>query len=119
WNEFECGSNYARSMASYSLLNAFSGFEYNLVEHRIGFNPQRIIDGNFTAFWSLGSGWGTFVMEPGRLQLILLGGELCLDVIGLPASVGKSVEQVQLDGCELIYTIRGQALLFDSRVDMK
>ena len=26
WNEFECGSNYARSMASYALLNAFSGF---------------------------------------------------------------------------------------------
>ena len=23
WNEFECGSNYARSMASYALLNAF------------------------------------------------------------------------------------------------
>ena len=31
WNEFECGSNYARSMASYSLLNAFSGFQFDMV----------------------------------------------------------------------------------------
>ena len=28
-NEFECGSNDARSMASYVLLNAFSRFEFN------------------------------------------------------------------------------------------
>ncbi|RME61552.1 MAG: hypothetical protein D6790_07615, partial [Caldilineae bacterium] len=29
WNEFECGSNYARSMASYALLLAFSGFRFD------------------------------------------------------------------------------------------
>jgi len=39
WNEFECGSNYARSMANYALLLAMSGFEYNMAEGRIGFDP--------------------------------------------------------------------------------
>ena len=29
WNEIECGSNYARSMASFALLPLFSGFRYD------------------------------------------------------------------------------------------
>jgi uncharacterized protein (DUF608 family) len=33
WNEIECGSNYARSMASYALLNAFSGFSFDMSRH--------------------------------------------------------------------------------------
>ena len=37
WNEFECGSSYARSMASYALLNAFSGFEFDMRQGYIGF----------------------------------------------------------------------------------
>ncbi|WP_202865884.1 GH116 family glycosyl hydrolase [Paenibacillus contaminans] len=40
WNEFECGSNYARSMASYSLLLTYSGFEYDMTVKRIFFNPN-------------------------------------------------------------------------------
>ncbi len=39
WNEFECGSNYARSMASYALLNAFSGFEFDMVQHADRLQP--------------------------------------------------------------------------------
>lgn len=41
WNELECGSNYARSMASYSLLLTCSGFEYDGVRKRIGFLPLK------------------------------------------------------------------------------
>ncbi|MDH4180347.1 MAG: non-lysosomal glucosylceramidase, partial [Armatimonadota bacterium] len=37
WNEFECGSNYARSMASYALLNAFSGFTFDMPRGLVGF----------------------------------------------------------------------------------
>jgi len=67
WNEFECGSNYARSMASYALLNAFSGFEYNMVEGMIGFNPIEIKNGEFTCFWSLEPAWGLVEIRPFNL----------------------------------------------------
>jgi hypothetical protein len=76
WNEFECGSNYARSMASYALLLAFSGFEFNMVEGMLGFNPIKIPDGYFKCFWSLDSGWGTFEMQPERVELRVLYGKL-------------------------------------------
>jgi hypothetical protein len=32
WNEYECGSYYARAMASYALLMAYSGFRYSAAE---------------------------------------------------------------------------------------
>jgi len=31
WNEFECGSHYARSMASWGLITALSGYEFDLL----------------------------------------------------------------------------------------
>ena len=63
WNEFECGSNYARSMASYALLNAFSGFSFDLVQGMLGFDPVRSPQGKFRCFWSLDSGWGDVNIE--------------------------------------------------------
>ena len=64
WNEFECGSNYARSMASYSLLNTFAGFQFDMVEGWIGFDPMQSSDGRFRCFWSLGTAWGEIEIEP-------------------------------------------------------
>lgn len=54
WNEFECGSNYARSMASYGLLLAYSGFKYDMRKGRMGMQPLH--PGNY--FWSLDGAWG-------------------------------------------------------------
>ena len=47
WNEIECGSNYARSMASYALLNVLSGFQFDMVRQEIGFHPAHAVDGHF------------------------------------------------------------------------
>ncbi|MFC1586871.1 GH116 family glycosyl hydrolase [Planctomycetota bacterium] len=57
WNEFECGSHYARSMASYSLLGALSGFHYSAPAQRLSFAP-RINADNFVCFFSVNSAWG-------------------------------------------------------------
>lgn len=51
WNEFECGSNYARSMASYALVPILSGFEFDMPHGHIGFNPYK--KDNFKCIWSL------------------------------------------------------------------
>ncbi len=59
WDEFECGHHYARSMASWGLLLALSGFSCNMAEGRIGFAPQ-ISESNFRCFWSVGPAWGVY-----------------------------------------------------------
>jgi uncharacterized protein (DUF608 family) len=59
WNEFECGSHYARSLASWSLLTALSGFNFDLPYGAIGFAPRLWAD-DFQCFWSTGTGWGQF-----------------------------------------------------------
>jgi non-lysosomal glucosylceramidase len=59
WNEVECGNHYARSMSSYSLLNALSGFFYSAPAGEIRFAPRLSIE-DFQCFFSVGCGWGTF-----------------------------------------------------------
>ncbi len=81
WNEMECGSNYARSMASYSLLPALSGFSYDMGKGYIGFDPQINAD-DFRCFWSLGTGWGRFSRDTDGLELTVLAGELRLTSLG-------------------------------------
>jgi len=53
WNEVECGHHYARSMASWALLLALSGFKYDMLKGTISFKPK-INEDNFTSFWSTG-----------------------------------------------------------------
>jgi non-lysosomal glucosylceramidase len=77
WNEFECGSNYARSMASYALLPALSGFEFNMVEKHIGFAPV-ISENKFTTFWSLEGAWGTYQRTGKKITLAVDYGRLTL-----------------------------------------
>ncbi|TYP76721.1 GH116 family glycosyl-hydrolase [Paenibacillus methanolicus] len=96
WNEMECGSNYARSMASYSLLLSFSGFEYDLNRGMIGFAPVRAENGKFRTFWSIGSGWGVFEQHSSGAELQVLAGHLTLNVFKLPQLSG-------IDRCRAVY----------------
>lgn len=84
WNEIECGSNYARSMAAYSLIPIYSGFSFDLTKGRIGFAPPYRADRRFFSIWSTDCAWGTVELEPGRCVLRILGGTLELRELGLP-----------------------------------
>jgi non-lysosomal glucosylceramidase len=79
WNEIECGSNYARSMASYSLLLAASGFSFDMTRGMIGFAPRL---GSkkpvFRCLWSLEPAWGIFESRPGKTVIRVLRGSLSL-----------------------------------------
>jgi uncharacterized protein (DUF608 family) len=62
WNEVECGSHYARALASWSVLLALSGYEYSAPERRLTFMP-RVNAKRFQCFFAAGSGWGTFIQR--------------------------------------------------------
>ena len=101
WNEFECGSNYARSLASYALLNAFSGFRFDMTRGLIGFHPIRTDNGRFRCFWSLDSAWGMFAVVPGRVTIEVKAGSLPLECLELPFLRGKEVRSVSVGGRKL------------------
>ena len=84
WNEIECGSNYARSMASYALLPILSGFSFDLTEGRIGFAPRPGMPLPFRIFWCAGTAWGLFELGTARAELRVLGGTLTLSHLTLP-----------------------------------
>ncbi|WP_308634873.1 GH116 family glycosyl-hydrolase [Paenibacillus silvisoli] len=59
WNEVECGHHYARSMSSWGLLIALSGFEFDMARGEMKFAP--VLNGDdYTGFWSTGRAWGTY-----------------------------------------------------------
>lgn len=81
WNEIECGSNYARSMASYSLLPSYSGFEYDMAAGMIGFRPVRTEAGKFRTLWSLDRAWGIYEQDEEEAHIRVLGGSLELRTV--------------------------------------
>jgi uncharacterized protein (DUF608 family) len=62
WSEFECGHHYARSMASWGLLPALSGFRYDMVKGEMSFAPAINAD-DFRCFWSTGKAWGVYTRK--------------------------------------------------------
>jgi uncharacterized protein (DUF608 family) len=114
WNEIECGSNYARSMAAFSLLLAYSGFEFDAVRGHVGFSPK-VADAPFTAFWSLGSGWGICTLDAGEIRLQVEAGELRLSSFASDRLVGADggmVTGVQAGGADATFQQDGATLAF-------
>lgn len=114
WNEFECGSNYARSLASYALLPGVSGYKCDMYKKSIAFAPKT--DWNkFCCFFSTGTGWGLYRQWLKKYELELLYGtlelrELCLaDCVGADVKVWKNVE-------ELCAGKRGNTVVFQKSV---
>jgi len=59
WDEGENTHHYARSMSSWGLLIALSGFKFDMVEGKISFDPK-INQDDFLCFFSTGKGWGIY-----------------------------------------------------------
>lgn len=59
WNEVECGNHYARSLASWGLLLAASGFGCDLSKGTVFFAPQTP-ESDFSCFFSTGKCWGVY-----------------------------------------------------------
>ena len=81
WNEPECGNHYARSLASWSVLLALAGFGYDAVSRALRLDPAQ--SGDFAAFFSTGSGWGSIEITADHVAITLHYGRLDLDEITL------------------------------------
>ena len=100
YNEFECGSHYARSMANYAYLLALSGFRYSAPQKTLYFDPIILRD-RFQCFFSVESAWGIIAQRRtayGNVVTIeVLEGELELEKIIVE---GKEIlgEETRLTG---------------------
>ena len=59
WNEVECGHHYARSLASYAVLLALTGFRCDAVNKTLSFKPA-ISQDKFEGFFCCADGWGIY-----------------------------------------------------------
>lgn len=93
FNEFECGNNYARAMASYALIPILSGFSFDLPHAHIGFAPYRE---NFRSVWSVDGAWGAFSSNEKGAILTIEEGALTLSSFGVRKF--QQVSAVEIDG---------------------
>ncbi|MBL8162797.1 MAG: hypothetical protein JNJ61_12490, partial [Anaerolineae bacterium] len=75
WNEVECGHHYARSMASWMLLLALTGFRVDPLQREMRFAPIET-DKAFKFFWSNGQAWGSLVWDGAAYTVDTCGGSL-------------------------------------------
>lgn len=115
WNEYECGSNYARSMASYALLLTYSGFRYDMGRGMIGFCP--IHPEHFSSFWSVDGGWGSVRYEEKKVTVDVLYGTISLCALSL-GSAGECVRSVVINGKAVAYAVDGDEIVFDEKQDV-
>jgi len=108
FNEIECGSNYARAMASFALLPIFSGFEYHMAQGHIGFKP--VLPGDFRCLWSLAPAWGEFLREGNTDSILIHSGCLTLSSVALDRAA--AVTALYADGSPVPFTENGGVLRF-------
>lgn len=108
WNEIECGSNYARSMASYALMPIYSGFSFDMTKNHIGFAPK-YKTGRY--IFSAAESWGTVSFDENEFVLSVLGNPLELCSISIPNA--NDVSCVTVDGKEVNFEICGKNVIFE------
>jgi hypothetical protein len=79
FDEYECGHWYARAMSSYALLQALSGARYDAVDKVLHLEPA--VRGDFRAFLSTATGYGTVGVRAGQPFLEVRSGRIDVDRI--------------------------------------
>ena len=102
WNEVECGSHYARALASWSVLMALSGYRYSAVDQQLTFSPVMNSD-DFRCFFAAGPAWGVYSQKTQRpshaVRLEVSYGELPLRYVNLGGGLGsEKISVVNLTG---------------------
>ena len=95
WNEVECGDHYVRPMASWTLLEAASGYRYDAPSASLAFAP-RIGADDFRSFFITGTAWGAYSQNGGDARIEVHYGSLVLSQLRLASNA--SAARVYLDG---------------------
>ena len=120
WNELECGSNYARSMASFALMNIYSGFSFDMTKNHIGFSPISRQGGRF--LWSIADTWGSVTVSDEAHELTVSGTPLTLSSYQINRYA--QVSDVTADGKKVKFTQNGDVLVLgkitvETRLEIK
>lgn len=73
FNEVECGNHYARSLASYGLLLAYSGFGFDMTRGEISFRARKEA---YTTFFTTAQGFGLCRIDGTNYEVQMLCGTL-------------------------------------------
>jgi len=76
YDEYECGHWYARAMASYALLHAYTGVRYDAVTRTLYAK-----NGNYKVFLATSTGYGFVSCRNGLVQIELVSGTIEIDTI--------------------------------------
>ena len=109
WNEIECGSNYARSMASFALMPIYSGFTFDMTNKQIGFTP---VGGKGKYLFSVAESYGTVELSEEGVRLTMLGDPLTLDSISVPNA--EKMTNATVDGREVSFKQSEGNIVFEN-----
>ncbi len=115
--EIECGSSYARSMASYSFIPLFSGFIFDKPRKTLGFKPIQNAE-TFKTFWSIDGSWGTFEINGKESRFCVLYGEISLNKFILPEKFSQQTKAFK-NGEELSAACENGNVIFPETVTLK
>ena len=116
WNEYECGSNYARSMASFANIAILSGYDIDMPNKHIGFNPYTK-DSDYSCVWSVADGWGNFEIKDGVVTFSVYDGALTLKSFG--TKFADTVNKVKVDGKNVEFDFADGKIIFADEIEVK
>lgn len=110
WNEYECGSNYARSMASYALLLAYSGFRCDLSKGHLRFAPVENTQ-SFQCFWAVDGAWGMVRYAKDTVTVEILDGSMAVRSLSL-GGLAKPPQAVIADSIAVTVSWHDETICF-------
>lgn len=107
FNEIECGSNYARSMAAFALIPIYAGFVCDATRGYMRFKP--VLPGAFSGLWFMAGSWGTANIGDGA-QLTVEGAPLAAQTFELPFVP----QEIEIDGTKASFRVEGACAVLES-----
>ena len=86
FNEYECGSWYARALSSYGYLQCLTGVRYDAVEKTL-FIDSKI--GDFSSFLSTETGFGTVSLKQGKSSLKVVYGKINVEKVMVAGKISS------------------------------